>query len=715
MKKIIVLTLITMVIFSMVLSGQIMQDIKNNKVIKKNKIIKLANFRDNGLLPDPPEYNFSIPPVDLGGTVYDYMPGSYNSLPIRVQPGFPDTNGIYIVYHRQVGSSFKRKVNYSYIDNTGTITGSSEISNDNIREGFPGMAIEPTTGDPFVAYHLDADGDNVMDDNLSFDPYGMSGMPGIWISDIYTVINNTTLQNLGILDSGDEMIWPYVEIGPSPIEGKSRIYISANNYKSSTGDQNLPSENVIIAYTDVNNTDINGMTPSIWDWHYRKVQKFDDWHNENPIFGRAQKAFLVKDNYVVYIGTVYLEGDQQRMFALVNDNYGEGEFTYYEFDYETAWDNVDDIQMPNGNWLIGGESEAQGVKWSAWASWNAHFNAMFRDDITIVFPGALQLVFYDPENEQDAYYPGMEMIYPKLFTFNLQTGEFGLEDVYPADSTPDNMPILPWDLNEDGEIDETDEEGNILYVHSFPMFNIEADKAFQDCGFRITQNKERGWEAIVWNDASEAYLQALGENEYDDWTKTPKIMISVKNSEINTWSTPIVIDAKENDDNYNENIQGMIPIYIYPADFIESVNDTLGRIHLFFLNDDSYDSEPNPDNCRLEYAAIDAEFEYPVLSSEANEIAPNSPQFAAYNYPNPFNPTTTIAFNSTSNKPVKIDIYNLKGRKVNTYQVAVPKKGKNKVIWDGLDSGGHPVASGIYFYKIKQGKFTSTKKMILMK
>jgi hypothetical protein len=86
------------------------------------------------------------------------------------------------------------------------------------------------------------------------------------------------------------------------------------------------------------------------------------------------------------------------------------------------------------------------------------------------------------------------------------------------------------------------------------------------------------------------------------------------------------------------------------------------------------------------------------------------------NYPNPFNPTTTISFTITeSTENTKLVIYNIKGQKVKALLNEKLDAGTHQVIWDGTDSNGDRVGSGIYFYKISTGKYSETKKMILLK
>lgn len=85
------------------------------------------------------------------------------------------------------------------------------------------------------------------------------------------------------------------------------------------------------------------------------------------------------------------------------------------------------------------------------------------------------------------------------------------------------------------------------------------------------------------------------------------------------------------------------------------------------------------------------------------------------NYPNPFNPETTISFNIANQTNVELSVYNLKGQKVKVLINYELSKGDHKVVWDGRNSLGHKVSSGIYFYRLKTPKFDSVKKMLLMK
>ena len=85
------------------------------------------------------------------------------------------------------------------------------------------------------------------------------------------------------------------------------------------------------------------------------------------------------------------------------------------------------------------------------------------------------------------------------------------------------------------------------------------------------------------------------------------------------------------------------------------------------------------------------------------------------NYPNPFNPSTKIGFNVEQTAPVKLVIYNIKGEKINTLIDNRLAAGNHRVVWNGLDKFGKKASSGVYLYKLSTEKYTSTKKMILMK
>lgn len=85
------------------------------------------------------------------------------------------------------------------------------------------------------------------------------------------------------------------------------------------------------------------------------------------------------------------------------------------------------------------------------------------------------------------------------------------------------------------------------------------------------------------------------------------------------------------------------------------------------------------------------------------------------NFPNPFNPTTTINFSLKSDSKVQIEIYNIKGQKVKQLVSKEFTAGQHSVVWNGRNEKNESVSSGIYFYRMKTDNFDKMRKMILLK
>jgi len=109
----------------------------------------------------------------------------------------------------------------------------------------------------------------------------------------------------------------------------------------------------------------------------------------------------------------------------------------------------------------------------------------------------------------------------------------------------------------------------------------------------------------------------------------------------------------------------------------------------------------------LEAEVVDAHWVNGVVKAGAGLPT----QFAlSQNYPNPFNPTTLIKYALPMDCQVKLDVYNVVGQRVATLVDGQQKAGYKVATWDAQD-----MASGIYFYRLRAGKFTATKKMVLLK
>ena len=90
------------------------------------------------------------------------------------------------------------------------------------------------------------------------------------------------------------------------------------------------------------------------------------------------------------------------------------------------------------------------------------------------------------------------------------------------------------------------------------------------------------------------------------------------------------------------------------------------------------------------------------------------------NYPNPFNPETWIPYQLQKSAEVAIHIYDAKGGLVRTLDLGQRAPGfyrsrANAAYWEGRNDAGEKVASGIYFYQLRAGNFSDTRRMLILK
>ena len=689
-------------VFFMILTVKLMSTNSNMTTVKEDSNFGFKFSQNQQLLMskrDVPEYEFITNPFSLGYTHYDYMPGSYNSFPLRKQPeisqpnGFP-AGGYYIAYHRQENATTNRRVFSSYIDAYDNFIIDGQIGTQNLWEGYPAIAIDPVTADPFFVWHSHYVNDYEYDVVMSFNAFHNSTNPNSWSYPL-PIYENGNFEN--------EFLWPIVEIDNLPYADKRRIYVCADNYGDNG--QGWNQINNVIAYTDFEVDDLENPADLVWNY----VINGQMVNNEE----RYNKAFAVKDNYVAVMGYKISNSEDcesDSLFVLINDNYGEGEFQYYSTIAE--WEQPD-YQLLDGSWLFGGNE----LVWKI--TWSNHMNLIFKDEHTLSFVGNLGLMILD-DDDSWYYLPGLGQIYPKEFTYNLQTEEFGLTDLYPQGQNPhDNIPMVPWDLDEDGEIDSLDIDGYPLYTKSFPVFGTDPDNGFHYNLSHITKNEGNGWLAAVWSDAMKAYLAENTEDEYQTWNEKPELLISVSDDNGENWSEPIRMHANSNaaDGNFVTQFQDMIPCYVYPCDKLEDLGNNKAKLSLFFLDDNSYGSSIMSDGeangGELIYTSLEIDMDYNASGGE-DVVEENKTKL--YNYPNPFNPETTIYFKTLQiGKPAEIIIYNLKGQKVKSFKISNLKK-RNSINWRGRDKQNKSVVTGIYFYQlIINKKIEEVNKMILMK
>ena len=106
-----------------------------------------------------------------------------------------------------------------------------------------------------------------------------------------------------------------------------------------------------------------------------------------------------------------------------------------------------------------------------------------------------------------------------------------------------------------------------------------------------------------------------------------------------------------------------------------------------------------------------------VFSISGDTGAPGIPTATKLDnaYPNPFNPNTTIRYQLKDAGKVKIEIFNLKGQVLRSFEKGHDAAGHYGIVWDGRDSSGKELSSGVYLYKMSSGGYSETKKVVLQK
>jgi hypothetical protein len=141
------------------------------------------------------------------------------------------------------------------------------------------------------------------------------------------------------------------------------------------------------------------------------------------------------------------------------------------------------------------------------------------------------------------------------------------------------------------------------------------------------------------------------------------------------------------------------PFNLAPGDGVEVVFAML-------VGGDLADLQANADAAAALYATV------PTGVTEG----PPPPRFSLLqNFPNPFNPSTTISFDVERSGPVRLEVFDLAGRKVRTLVDRRYEAGRHAVRWNGLDDAGAAVSSGVYLVRYESREGSAMKKAILVK
>jgi len=186
----------------------------------------------------------------------------------------------------------------------------------------------------------------------------------------------------------------------------------------------------------------------------------------------------------------------------------------------------------------------------------------------------------------------------------------------------------------------------------------------------FTVDNQTGLVSLVWNEPFDPVLPVMGYNVYKRFDSGPFVLIQ------ETAST-----------SYDEyiSLEGSYRYYIAAR----------------YLNIEGCPS----DTLAFSFPWVDA----------SDQPTPGLVTRLNHNYPNPFNPSTTISFDLAQAGEVKLRIFNVKGQLVKTLANGNFTPGNHKAVWDGKDTNNRNVASGVYFYRLETKGFTQTRKMLMIK
>jgi len=683
-----------------------------------SKNVDPHHFRitDDSFRDDHPEITFEIDPAVITYSLYDYMPGGYNvpplfRQPVSAEPSMYPADGFYMAFMYQENATSLRRAYYCYMDSGGNLQTPVAVSSNSVREGFPGIAIDPITANPFVAWHNIVEPDDSYDCSFSYDMYNVIGTPGLWAqSQICTDNPEIGMDIAGIPNV--EYIWPELRIGPSPMEGYRRLHVLVTNSTANASGSFL--DNILYGYCDFQ-YDSTNFAMELTDWTYQTFDEIDEWWLTDD--RRAIKDYAVSEDGQVLVighaGTNYL--------AYHSSDYGES-FQYIE--QEASWDIfepwiIDPVTYEPVEPYFDGEDCIIEPN-----SDGKHYNVLFIENNTkAVFMTTFGVNTIE-NLDQHLYLPAF--FEPKIVTFDIATQEFSFTDLQvPGADGYDDMPMIPWDLDEDGEVDAYDDEGYPVFADCWPTYFFAgdfADGAFDESLFKMAKNEEQGWLVTLFQDGRKLKNSFYEEPGYEDWFETPEIAIAASFNNGETWSYPTYLNAKADDENYFEELEGMIPAYAYISEEIEYVSENVGRIHMFFYDDNSYGSFVGQNAHGLQnggnlmYASLLVDFDFdPMNFVDAGDEIVDVNLNLSQNYPNPFNPTTTIDYSLDQETRVEIEVFNIKGQHVKTLISETKAAGDHFVIWNGTDDSQQKVSSGIYFYRLKTKSMSQMKKMILMK
>ena len=264
-----------------------------------------------------------------------------------------------------------------------------------------------------------------------------------------------------------------------------------------------------------------------------------------------------------------------------------------------------------------------------------------------------------------------------------------------------------WEMSRDIEHYDGVDYGDLIAIKTECPITLVWDEGFQALQTREDETIVR----VVDADTDLQYFSFIEQADYNtfiielDSTDIPQEIAVFADGECIGASVvhepEVAVFAYVTDDTYNANI-----------DIVKWYGE---RSEVHAGNPKVYDSK------EMKYVdtdvRLDSESKHIRLSFIDKDecITPEYYPFSSSNYPNPFNPSTTIEYSLPESGEVEVSIYNIKGQKVKQLVRECQEPGTHTILWDGKDTENKSVGSGVYFYIVKTERESLINKMIMLK
>ena len=543
-----------------------------------------ALSRQNNINPPAPDHELIHIPEELVTSFYDYMPGNYCGHPIKMQPegGLCGTQGVYFLFHCDLvpdpPAFSNRRQYFAYVFPDESITYGRITSYDDVRQGYPGIAIHPKTGNAIVSWHENYFPESELDCVLTYDDFYQMGicLPGFW----------KTTMGIPQLQLPNEFIWPLVFIGPSPAGQDSlRIYHISSNHTMSNF-----CEHTRLLYMDVPNE----------NYQYEdllQILVYGNWSEPRYIFQdlaenydiRPHPSFAVSDvpgkvAFMGYAGFTENSG---------NEPIDPGFYVFESYDYGQTWDmdrhfhtypyTVNrDVVYRVENIPQFGDPPYDHLDVSSGFPGNqkgGHRSILYDGEGNLHMPTVLQVLHFNEELTEYTY------VGEYMFLFQVDL-------VYKADRT--------WEIRQVPNMPGTDPGSGIPVPWTwsetdttlYPWMNISTSDLglfFHENIQHQAINKENDWMVQVWADGTELLKAENDTIQYPtppnpDYLGHPIIYVSVSANNGETWSEPIELS-----DIYTDPFGDQITVYPYVAPTIVDLEeDNWGEIFMYYFDDNDY-------------------------------------------------------------------------------------------------------------------------------